>query len=752
MDVKTEKASASEGNREGFKHEAKKEGADQGQKGNDNQSTNKHKSTIHLNQGHEYKGENESIGVILALRSERFNHKVVFSSFTEKLKNYVISNFKDAEDIVPIVEELRDTSQEVIGDRPIDLEQGQEKNAVMLLIKTEQVKRWMRRLENLKNNRATLYGLVWGQLSAGLQETIKGELEYESQSKIFNYIWLLEKAKLVSLGVDDKANKYYTLLKALMAMCNIRQGQTESNDSFRKRIDSVVLTVNLVGGTKMLYSETISNTVDPDDPEEDEINVELQKLKAMLMILRSDPVRYGELQDSLLEGMHKGRDEFPTTVVGAYDLLQRISIDMYNHQSTQAKTKRFSFRNNRKVGNVLFTQASTTCTEIIPGKDGRTHPNIRCHNCQCLGHYLNQCPTPKKVTLAHFSLTQQKLELIDRDWILLDTCSTVSVFCNSSLVHNIRKCAPGQGLTVVTNGGAQTYDHTAEMEMLPLKVHFNTHSIANILSLSDVANLPDTKITMDTSQERAMLLHHGDKVFKFIECIDGLYYLDTNLKSKSTVSNYSFINTVEGNKSQFTKRDIAGADRAREIQGQLAWPSDTAFQTIVNNNLINNSPITPDDVQRATYIHGPAAPLLQGSTTRNKPTQVQVQKLTIPPSILQHYPNLQLYVDFFFVNNMPMLHTKTSKIDFLTVQTGKNRTTQSILKGLKSVINVYTKRGFNITDIHGDNEFDIEELKDRLHPANLHIYGKVEHVGTIERSIRTVKQRCRAQCHALPYR
>ena len=137
---------------------------------------------------------------------------------------------------------------------------------------------------------------------------------------------------------------------------------------------------------------------------------------------------------------------------------------------------------------------------------------------------------------------------------------------------------------------------------------------------------------------------------------------------------------------------------------------------------------------------------------RKKPFQVKIQKLPPPHPIIQHYPNLQLYVDYFFVNRLPFLHTKSSKIDFLTVQSGDNRNTNSIIQGLQKVVNTYTKRGFTITDLHGDNEFDIQEIKDELEPINTHIYGKVEHVGTIERSVRTVKQRCRALCHALPYR
>ena len=71
---------------------------------------------------------------------------------------------------------------------------------------------------------------------------------------------------------------------------------------------------------------------------------------------------------------------------------------------------------------------------------------------------------------------------------------------------------------------------------------------------------------------------------------------------------------------------------------------------------------------------------------------------------------------------------------------------------LEKVINKYTCRSFNICDFHGDNEFDKDSLRNFLTPALLHIYGRNEHVGPIERSVRTVKERFRSTCSNVPYR
>ena len=262
----------------------------------------------------------------------------------------------------------------------------------------------------------------------------------------------------------------------------------------------------------------------------------MDTFKAMIMILRAYTERFGELQTTLFEGVYKGRDEFPTTVTAVYDLLQHISSDISSY-TKPLRNGRSRFRRGRRLANFTFTQTNNVTP--VPGNDTRVYPHIICRTCQKPGHYTNQCPSKKNITLAHFILTQQKMGLINKNWVLLDTCSTISVCCNSQLVTNIQQCAPGHEVTVVTNGGAQSFEKEAMLKILPIRVHFNHNSLANILSLSDVANLPEARLTMDSEVERAIILHLDGREIKFQECSDGLYFWDSNVKPKSPVTNYS---------------------------------------------------------------------------------------------------------------------------------------------------------------------------------------------------------------------
>ena len=64
---------------------------------------------------------------------------------------------------------------------------------------------------------------------------------------------------------------------------------------------------------------------------------------------------------------------------------------------------------------------------------------------------------------------------------------------------------------------------------------------------------------------------------------------------------------------------------------------------------------------------------------------------------------------------------------------------------------MYRKRGFTITDVYGDNEFNHQAYMDTVLPARLHICAKGEHVPIVERLIRTVKERTRVMCQSLPF-
>ena len=72
-----------------------------------------------------------------------------------------------------------------------------------------------------------------------------------------------------------------------------------------------------------------------------------------------------------------------------------------------------------------------------------------------------------------------------------------------------------------------------------------------------------------------------------------------------------------------------------------------------------------------------------------------------------------------------------------------------MVDGIMKAVKLYKIRDLLVNNIHADNEFEC--CRDELSPIVLDIAGAGMHVGEVERSIRTVKERVRCTTHNLPF-
>ena len=109
--------------------------------------------------------------------------------------------------------------------------------------------------------------------------------------------------------------------------------------------------------------------------------------------------------------------------------------------------------------------------------------------------------------------------------------------------------------------------------------------------------------------------------------------------------------------------------------------------------------------------------------------------------------------DIFFVNKIPFFLTLSRKICFTAVNHLANRTVPEIFKAFKEIFQYYLQRGFRITTVSADGEF--EPLKTLIESIpggpTVNLASASEHVPEIERRIRVVRERCRATRHSLPF-
>ena len=73
-----------------------------------------------------------------------------------------------------------------------------------------------------------------------------------------------------------------------------------------------------------------------------------------------------------------------------------------------------------------------------------------------------------------------------------------------------------------------------------------------------------------------------------------------------------------------------------------------------------------------------------------------------------------------------------------------------MLDGIMKAVQLYKVRGLKVVNIHADNEFEC--CRNELNPIVLDIAGAGMHVGEVERSIQTIKERVRCTTHDLPFK
>ena len=104
-------------------------------------------------------------------------------------------------------------------------------------------------------------------------------------------------------------------------------------------------------------------TKDNDDPTDDEIKIEEDKMQAILLLKNADEKRNGGISKSMKEGSFLARDEYSITIASMYEL-------MVNY-SAQNNTNNSINRYDRRKGGILLTQLGEgNRGKVVPGSDG----------------------------------------------------------------------------------------------------------------------------------------------------------------------------------------------------------------------------------------------------------------------------------------------------------------------------------------------------------------------------------------------
>ena len=283
-------------------------------------------------------------------------------------------------------------------------------------------------------------------------------------------------------------------------------------------------------------------------------------------------------------------------------------------------------------------------------------------------------------------------------------------------------------------------------------VWYHPKGIANILSLHRVAK--QFRVTFDSEGDNAFIVWNNEcNPRRFIPGPRGLYFCDMTSVSGAILTNYG-ITTVDGNKSNYTQRQIKSAEHTRKMQDTIGATTDAMIR-IVDNKMMLNCPADRSSINDAVHIFGPSTANLQGKSTRRTQDHVVLQKiLHIPPIILSRHKNVILGMDVVTVNGVRFFDTYSRDIKFSTVSEIEDAKIPTLVKLLKYIKCIYAARGFNIVSIAADNAFEPMKTDPDFVILNiaLNVCSADEHEPFIERFNRTLKERCRMCYATLPFK
>ena len=169
------------------------------------------------------------------------------------------------------------------------------------------------------------------------------------------------------------------------------------------------------------------------------------------------------------------------------------------------------------------------------------------------------------------------------------------------------------------------------------------------------------RVTFNSNKGNAFIVHCSKGPIRFSK-IDQNLYVWKPPQYKPTVTGKQMVETIKGNKSFFTDRQVQRAKEARKLLQALGYPTVQDLKALIQMNTIQNCPVTGEDVDLAQKIFGPDIASVKGKTTRQKPTPVRTHVVQLPPELKTTQRDAALCIDTLHVNGMPFLGTITRRI------------------------------------------------------------------------------------------
>ena len=552
--------------------------------------------------GKDFKGDTEDMNGHVFQTFGEANDRMQFNKTLEALGHYINKSLKHPGDLVRLYKRIERPTIPT----PDDITNAEFADERRAWNWKEDMRRHKDRQIVLENNLRLLYAVIWGQCSEPMKAKLEGLPQFEERDIDCDCVWLLQSIRSTMYQFEGKKHLFVAMAEARTKLekCCQRPGQdlTEYFHEFKQTVDAF----EHYGGTLGMDLGLINSLISDEDddypgfpPVYDETNPEQSyaqlnaynqnlsayrarlevlsrdKTLAIMFLQRVDQNKYAHLSRELHNEYTRGYDSYPNSLAAAYTLVDTFvppknpNNNRGNRGNSKKKTEEPDLGPEATTPGFLQIDTDAMPEDPVPDFANMTLDS----NTDTLA-----TDDPEFVQGYIFNQVHTDACNIPESWILLDSQSTISVFRNKAYLTNIRESR--SPLILASNGGGRVrLTQVGDLKNFGT-IWYNPQSLANILSLADVRR--QNRVTMDTAVEPALIIHRKDgSEMKFLEYKTGLYYYDvatSNPPSNEPVSPYCLVQTVADKKAVYHRREIEGADKARELYVRLGRPSQKHFE------------------------------------------------------------------------------------------------------------------------------------------------------------------------------